>query len=90
MNVLEERAASAFMIKDSCSPKMDTACFSETSRNIYQTIWRHIPEDNNVHSQLLQEPQISHLSFIILFINDHKHNLLEVNGTEQGRKIISV
>jgi hypothetical protein len=32
------------------TPKMEAECCSETSVNIYQTIWCHILEDNILHS----------------------------------------
>jgi hypothetical protein len=42
-HVSEERAASLLRL-------IEAAHSSETSLNIYQTTWRHIPEDSNLYS----------------------------------------
>jgi hypothetical protein len=44
--------------------KMEVMRSSETSANFYQTTWRNIPEDNNLHKHGCQN-----LKFLSLFMN---------------------
>jgi hypothetical protein len=45
-------------------PEMEAASTTETSGNFYQTTWRNIPEDSNLHTRH-RENLKSHPQFVL-------------------------